>query len=100
MKIAPLLSRARAARLALLILASACRPERDAQTIELWVAGREGEVVSQLLPEFEASHPGLHVHVQQIPWLSAHEKFLTAAVAGHTPDVAQLGNTWIAEFAT
>jgi multiple sugar transport system substrate-binding protein len=84
----------------LLLLSSACRPERDSRTIELWVAGREGEVVSQLLPEFEASHPGLHVHVQQIPWLSAHEKFLTAAVARHTPDVAQLGNTWIPEFAT
>jgi multiple sugar transport system substrate-binding protein len=84
----------------MLLLLSACRPERDAQQLELWVAGREGEVIAQLLPEFEASHPGLRVHVQQIPWLSAHEKFLTASVAQHTPDVAQLGNTWIPEFAT
>jgi len=84
----------------MLALLSACRPERDAQQLELWVAGREGEVVEQLLPEFEASHPGLRVHVQRIPWLSAHEKFLTAAVAHRTPDVAQLGNTWIPEFAT
>lgn len=100
MKIASLLSRARAAGLALLALSSACRPEQDAHTLEFWVAGREGEVVAQLLPEFEASHPGLRVHVQQIPWLSAHEKFLTAAVAQRSPDVAQLGNTWIPEFAT
>ncbi|HEU4582185.1 MAG TPA: extracellular solute-binding protein [Polyangiaceae bacterium] len=57
-------------------------------------------MVAQLLPEFEASHPGLRVHVQQIPFLSAHEKFLTAAVAQRTPDLAQLGNTWIPEFAT
>jgi multiple sugar transport system substrate-binding protein len=100
MKIASLLSRARGAGPALLILLSACRPEAGAQSLELWVAGREGEVVAQLLPDFEASHPGLRVHVQQIPWLSAHEKFLTAAVAQRTPDVAQLGNTWIPEFAT
>jgi multiple sugar transport system substrate-binding protein len=37
--------------------------------------------------------------VQQIPWTSAHEKLLTAFVGKATPDVAQLGNTWIPEFA-
>jgi multiple sugar transport system substrate-binding protein len=36
--------------------------------------------------------------VQQIPWSAAHEKLLTAFVGGSTPDIAQLGNTWIAEF--
>ena len=41
----------------------------------------------------------MHVVVQQIPWTAAHEKLLTAFVGGATPDVAQLGNTWIPEFA-
>ncbi len=71
----------------------------DRQTIRFWAMGREGEVVTQLLPEFERSNPGLHVEVQQIPWTSAHEKLLTAFAADALPDVCQLGNTWVPEFA-
>ena len=37
--------------------------------------------------------------VQQIPWSAAHEKLLTAHVGRATPDLAQLGNTWVPEFA-
>ena len=60
--------------------------------------GREGEVVSQLLPGFEKEHPGIKVEVQQIPWSAAHEKLLTAFVGEATPDIAMLGNTWVPEF--
>ena len=60
--------------------------------------GREGEVVSQLIPDFEREHPGIKVDVQQIPWSAAHEKLLTAFVGDATPDIAMLGNTWVPEF--
>ncbi len=60
--------------------------------------GREGEVVRQLVPEFE-SRSGLQVRVQQIPWGAAHEKLLTAYVGETLPDVFQVGNTWIPELA-
>jgi len=60
--------------------------------------GREGEVVSELIPDFERSHPGIKVEVQQIPWSAAHEKLLTAYVGDATPDIAMLGNTWVPEF--
>ena len=62
--------------------------------------GREAEVVAGLLREFEREHPGIRVELQQIPWSAAHEKLLTAFAADGLPDVCQLGNTWIAEFAT
>jgi multiple sugar transport system substrate-binding protein len=61
--------------------------------------GREGEVVQQLVPEFERQNPGVRVHVQQFPFSAAHEKLLTAFVGDATPDLAQLGNSWIAELA-
>ena len=67
-------------------------------TIDFWGMGREGEVAQQMMPEFEAEHPGVHVHVQQIPWTAAHEKLLTAYVGHASPDVAQLGNTWVHEY--
>ncbi len=68
-------------------------------TVTFWGMGREGEVVHQLVGEFERANPDLHLAVQQIPWTSAHEKLLTAFVGRSTPDLAQLGNTWIPEFA-
>jgi len=60
--------------------------------------GREGEVLSQLMPAFEKLHPEISVDVQQIPWTAAHEKLLTAYVGEATPDIAMLGNTWVPEF--
>ncbi|HXR56994.1 MAG TPA: extracellular solute-binding protein, partial [Casimicrobiaceae bacterium] len=61
--------------------------------------GREGEVVTALVPEFERTHPGIRVVVQQLPWTAAHEKLLTAFAGDALPDLCQLGNTWIPEFA-
>ena len=82
------------------ILAGACGGNgKRSSTVTLWALGREGEVVRELVPEFERRHPGARVIAQQIPWTAAHEKLLTAFVGGSAPDVAQLGNTWIPEFA-
>ena len=60
--------------------------------------GREGEVVAELLPEFERRHPGIRVALQGVPWTAAHEKLLTAFAGDATPDLCQLGNTWIPEL--
>jgi multiple sugar transport system substrate-binding protein len=68
-------------------------------TLRFWAMGAEGEKVQALVRDFEREHPGAHVELQQIPWTAAHEKLLTAHVGGSTPDVAQLGNTWVPEFA-
>jgi multiple sugar transport system substrate-binding protein len=65
--------------------------------LRFWAMGREGEVVSELVRDFTAE-TGIRVDVQQIPWSAAHEKLLTAYVGRSTPDLAQLGNTWVPEF--
>ncbi len=92
----------RAAALGMLAVALSCGGERDAggTTLRFWAFGREGEVVAQLVRDFEREHPGIRVRVQQIPWSAAHEKVLTAIVGRATPDIAQMGNTWIPEMAT
>lgn len=94
------LGRRAGAGLALAFLLAGCGggADREVTTLRFWAMGREGEVVREMLGEFEQRHPGIRVIVQQIPWSAAHEKLLTAYVGGSTPDVAQLGNTWIAEF--
>lgn len=60
--------------------------------------GYEAEVVAQLIPGFERRNPGIRVDLQQLPWLSAHEKLLTAFAGESLPDVSPIGNTWIPEF--
>ncbi|MFH1679281.1 MAG: sugar ABC transporter substrate-binding protein [Candidatus Eisenbacteria bacterium] len=72
--------------------------ERAAR-LRFWAMGREGEVVEEIVRDFERENPDIRVDVQQIPWSAAHEKLLTSYVGRSTPDVAQLGNTWVSEFA-
>lgn len=91
----------RPALLLALALGTACRGDGAGEKIRLrfWGLGREGEVVQHLVAGFEQLHPGVTVEVQQIPFTAAHEKLLTAFVGEATPDLAQLGNTWVPEFA-
>jgi multiple sugar transport system substrate-binding protein len=87
------------ALLAVLLVLCGCVREQEGQdSLRFWAMGREAEVVAELLPEFER-RSGIRVQVQQIPWSAAHEKLLTAFAADALPDVCQLGNTWIPEFA-
>ncbi|MBD8881800.1 sugar ABC transporter substrate-binding protein [Rhodanobacter sp. 7MK24] len=74
-----------------------CGP-RHGDTLVFWTFGPEGEAVASLLPDFERTHPGIHVEVQQLPLSAAHQKLLTAIAGGTTPDMAQLGNTWLPEL--
>ena len=70
----------------------------EASTLRFWAMGREGEVASELLKGFHQENPGLRVRVEQLPWSAAHEKVLTAFAGDATPDVAQMGNTWLPEM--
>lgn len=84
---------------ALLALAGCHRGNGDVTELTFWGMGREGEVVGELIAAWDAARPDVRVNVQQIPWSAAHEKLLTAHVGRATPDLAQLGNTWVPEFA-
>lgn len=69
-------------------------------TITMWAQGTEGEKLPALLKEFEAANPGVKVNVTAIPWEAAHNKYQTAIAGGTTPDVAQMGTTFMADFAS
>lgn len=85
--------------LCLLLVTSACGASDDGrETVRFWAMGREGEVVAELIPEFERLNPDIRVEVQQIPWISAHEKLLTGFAGDATPDIAQLGSSWVPEL--
>ncbi len=88
----------RALFLALLLLCGCADRSDDREIVKFWAMGREGEVVAELIPEFERLNPGIRVDLQQIPWSAAHEKLLTAFAGRVTPDVAQLGSSWVPEL--
>ena len=77
----------------------ACTNGTRTPTLRFWAMGREGEVAHELLDDFRREQPGLDVRIEKLPWTSAHEKLLTAFAGDATPDVAQMGNTWLAEMA-
>jgi multiple sugar transport system substrate-binding protein len=68
-------------------------------SVRFWGVGREGEVAAELVRGFEQEHPDIDVIVQKLPWTAAHEKLLTAYAGDTLPDLCQLGNTWVPEFA-
>ena len=82
------------------VMFAGCSSDKPGTTeLVFWAFGAEGEHVAKLIPEFERRHPEIHVRVQMIPWNAAHEKLLTAFAGQSLPDMCQLGNTWIPEFA-
>ncbi|MEN9416514.1 MAG: hypothetical protein RI988_134 [Pseudomonadota bacterium] len=80
------------------VLATGC-VRREPAALRFWAMGREGEVAGALVEGFERENPGVRVRVEQLPWSAAHEKLLTAFAGDATPDLAQMGNTWLAEMA-
>ncbi len=86
--------------LALAGLLDGCTSARPGPIVlQFWAMGQEGRVAAQLVRGFERENPGIRVEVQQLPWAAAHAKLLTAYAGDSTPDVAQMGNTWIPEMA-
>jgi len=80
-------------------LSLSCNKKNSSQTeISFWAMGAEGEFVQKLVPEFERQNPGLKVKVQMVPWTAAQEKLVTAFASDNSPDVYQLGNTWVPQF--
>lgn len=68
-------------------------------TVTIWAMGAEAEKLPELLGAFKKQNPDVTVKVTAVPWPSGHDKFQTAIAAGTTPDIGQMGTTWMGEFA-
>jgi multiple sugar transport system substrate-binding protein len=66
--------------------------------LNIWAIGNEGEKLPKFVDAFNKENPDAHIKVTSIPWSSAHDKFQTAIAAGNEPDMAQMANTWMADF--
>ncbi len=76
-----------------------CKNKNDDKIkLDFWGLGSEGESLKKIVPEFEKNNPGIKVNVQMIPWTAAQEKLISAFAGDNTPDLCQLGNTWVPQF--
>ncbi|MBT1170623.1 extracellular solute-binding protein [Bifidobacterium sp. SO4] len=66
--------------------------------LTIWAMGNEGDLLGDFVKDFESENPDVKVKVTAIPWASAHDKLQTAIATGEVPDVAQMGNTFMADF--
>lgn len=78
---------------------SAAADGKPSGEITVWAMGAEGEKLDVLAKDFMAANPGVTVKVTPIAWDVAHDKLITAVAGNQTPDVSQLGTTWMGEFA-
>ncbi|MGY6024667.1 sugar ABC transporter substrate-binding protein [Streptomyces spinosirectus] len=67
-------------------------------TVTIWAQGAEADRLPSLLKKFEAKNPDVKVKVASTPWGTAHDKYQSAIAAGTTPDIGQIGTTWMGEF--
>jgi len=68
-------------------------------TIDVWAMGTEGEMLGDIVKDFETDNPDADVNVTAVPWEAAHNKIANAIAAGETPDMSLIGTTWMGEFA-
>ena len=85
--------------LALLVCLGSSSQARAEQVLTVWGMGEEGKKLRQLADLFERQHPGVRIRLQAIPWDASEAKLLTAVVGEITPDVVQLGTTFVPKFA-
>ncbi len=58
----------------------------------------EGKLLSEMIRLFEQEEPEIKIKLQIVPWEAAHEKLVTGVVGEMTPDISQMGTTWMAEL--
>ncbi len=68
-------------------------------TISVWAMGTEGELLPELVKEFEKVNPDVTVQVTAVPWQDYAKKIETAVASGSTPDATLVGSSDLASFA-
>jgi multiple sugar transport system substrate-binding protein len=66
--------------------------------LNIWAQADEAAGLPPFAEEFMKANPGLKISITPLPWDAAHNKYQTAIAGGSTPDMAQMGTTWMGDF--
>jgi multiple sugar transport system substrate-binding protein len=56
-------------------------------------------LMQQEIAAFEKENPNIKVKLEMVSWTSAHDNYMTLASAHQLPDIGNVDNMWIPEFA-
>lgn len=73
----------------------------NGRTLSLWIMKGTNPNADGYIADVKAAfkkQTGADLDVQQVPWSDAQNKFNTAIGGGITPDVAELGTTYVAQY--
>jgi len=68
--------------------------------ISLWQFMMDDTLSKQVKAQFEAANPDIELEIVQLSWATGFDRIVTSIAAGSAPDVIELGNTWLATFAS
>lgn len=74
----------------------------EGQTLNVWIMEGTNPDPTAFFDEVSTAfteQTGAELNIEFVPWASAHDKFTNAIAGGQGPDVAEVGSTWVAEFA-
>lgn len=83
------------------VSAGAAASSGKVQTVHYWYWEDDPAVptVPDLISKFNATHPGIHVVGQLVPFNSYQQKLTDAVAAGDAPDAARFKDWWLGEYA-
>ncbi|MGF6824024.1 N,N'-diacetylchitobiose transport system substrate-binding protein [Microbacterium sp. ZKA21] len=74
----------------------------EGKTLNVWIMQGTNPDSTAFLDEVAAAfeeETGAKVEFEEVQWADAHDRFVTSIAGGTTPDIAETGTTWTAEFA-
>ena len=87
----------------LAFLLCGCAHQSRRVELEFWLAdfnqATRALIDRQLVPQFEAAHPGVKVNTQYISWAHLDEKLTISFAGGVAPDVFQVGAEYVGGLA-
>lgn len=72
------------------------------QTLDVWIMQGTNPDSDAFFDEVSTAFTektGAKLNIESVQWADAHDRFVTAIAGNTTPDVAETGTTWTAEFA-
>ncbi|WP_040167923.1 sugar ABC transporter substrate-binding protein [Microbacterium gorillae] len=78
------------------------KADNSGETLKVWIMEGTNPDSSAFFDEVSdafTEKTGAKLDVEFVQWADAHDRFVTSIAGGTTPDVAETGNTWTAEFA-
>ena len=74
----------------------------EGETLNVWImegTNPDSEAFFDEVGDAFTEETGAELNVEFVQWADAHDRFVTSIAGGTTPDVAETGTTWTAEFA-